>query len=104
MQDAIQSEAAMTQIDDGVDRLLLAPEGNNLISVLLVEDDASTSTVMIKLLASLGYKVQSAPCIADALRIVESGPVDVVLSDIGLPDGNGYELMTEIRKRCPAVG
>lgn len=74
------------------------------VHVLLVEDDAATSLVMGKLLCRLGYHVQSADSVAKALELIDKEPVDVMLSDISLPDGSGYELMDELRNRCSAVG
>jgi len=77
--------------------------------ILLVEDDAATSLVMGKLLTRLGYDVRSADSVAMALAIVDESPadeypIDIILSDIGLPDGTGYELMDELRSRCSAIG
>ena len=57
------------------------------------------------LLTRLGYEVLAAENMTDALRIAEEEEFDILLSDIGLPDGSGLELMKRIsKKRCvPAL-
>jgi CheY-like chemotaxis protein len=70
-----------------------------VVSVLLVEDDQSTSAVMSRLLRRIGYNVRTADCISIALELAIQEPVDILISDIGLPDGSGYELMRELRQR-----
>lgn len=73
-------------------------------TILLVEDDDSTLLVMSRLLKRMGYGVHTANCISGALSSIEQNPVDFVISDIGLPDGTGYDLMREIKIRCNVVG
>ena len=74
------------------------------LRLLIVEDHEDTARVLSRLLASSGFKVRTAGCAADALAAIESEPVDIVLSDVGLPDTTGYELMQEIRKRFNISG
>ena len=61
--------------------------------VLLVEDHPDTARTLARLLTSSGYKVQTAHSVASALQLADAEPFDVVVSDIGLPDATGYELM-----------
>ena len=72
--------------------------------VLLVEDDAMTARVMAKLLRQNGYLVTTANSVASALD-VEDGEYNLIVSDIGLPDGTGLDLMRAIRRRrdVPAI-
>jgi len=42
--------------------------------------------------------------VAAALRLAESHPFDVVISDLGLPDGSGYEVMQQLRARYGLPG
>jgi signal transduction histidine kinase/ActR/RegA family two-component response regulator len=72
--------------------------------VLLVEDHAPTRQVLAHLLAHRAFAVSAAASVAEALALAESGRFDVLISDIGLPDGNGYDLMTELRDRHATVG
>jgi CheY-like chemotaxis protein len=66
--------------------------------VVLVVDDNPDSRDLVELaLVTQGATVMTADCGVEALRIVEKTPPDVLLSDIGLPEMDGYELMKKIR-------
>jgi CheY-like chemotaxis protein len=65
--------------------------------ILVVDDHGDTLRSMKMLLARLGYEVLAAENMTDALRIAEKQHFDILLSDIGLPDGNGLELLRKIR-------
>lgn len=64
--------------------------------VLLVEDHADTAEVMIRLLKSYGIQVTLAGCVKDALQAIQAEQFDLLISDIGLPDGSGLELMRQV--------
>jgi signal transduction histidine kinase/CheY-like chemotaxis protein len=67
-------------------------------SILLVEDHADTLRAMNRLLASLGYTVHCATSVADAMELIDKQPFDLVISDLGLPDGSGLEIMRRLRE------
>jgi signal transduction histidine kinase/ActR/RegA family two-component response regulator len=67
--------------------------------LLLVEDHADTAKVMGLLLQNLGHRVATAHSVADALELAHQQPFDVVLSDLGLPDGSGLDLMRELARK-----
>jgi CheY-like chemotaxis protein len=67
--------------------------------VLVVDDHDDTLRSMTMLLTRLGYEVLAAETMTDALRIAEEQHFDILLSDIGLPDGNGLDLLRKIRAR-----
>ncbi|HEY9010703.1 MAG TPA: response regulator [Devosia sp.] len=67
--------------------------------VLLVEDHKSTAVVLTNLLAARRYDVLSAGSVTEALAVADRHDFDVLISDIGLPDGDGYQLMKELRGR-----
>jgi two-component system, chemotaxis family, CheB/CheR fusion protein len=67
------------------------------LRILLVEDDAETAGSLTALLELEGARVFTAATAPDALRMLGSEPVDAIVSDISLPDMNGYELMRRIR-------
>jgi PAS domain S-box-containing protein len=69
------------------------------LRLLLVEDHADTARVLAKLLSLGGHEVTVAHSVADALAAAAGQPFDLVISDIGLPDGTGYELMRRLRDR-----
>ncbi len=72
--------------------------------ILLVEDHAPTSNTLTRLLTRRQYEVVSASCLADARAAASRENFDLLISDIGLPDGNGYELMSELRGRHKLIG
>jgi CheY-like chemotaxis protein len=65
--------------------------------ILVVDDHDDTLRSMKLLLTRLGYEVLAAENMTDALQIAEEQPFDILLSDIGLPDGSGLELLKRIR-------
>lgn len=68
--------------------------------ILVVEDHKDTREVMTGLLTRWGYIVSTAETLRDGLRLLDTEPaVDVILSDIALPDGTGYALVAEARRR-----
>lgn len=73
--------------------------------VLVVEDHADTIHVLKILLESRGCKVFSASTVAEALEVLLKESFDVLLCDVGLPDGDGVKLISAIRCFCatPAI-
>jgi signal transduction histidine kinase len=67
--------------------------------LLLVEDHESTRQALGKLLQKRGYEVVTAGSVAQALACAEAGRFDLVISDLGLPDGDGAMLMIALRDR-----
>ena len=67
--------------------------------VLIVEDESNLRLVLGKELERLGYAVQSVSDGEAALRLLEEGAVDVLLSDINMPGMNGIELLRRVRER-----
>jgi signal transduction histidine kinase len=74
------------------------------IRILLVEDNADTLKVMARLLTRRGYEVATALDLASALACAEVGEFDLVISDIGLPDGSGFDLLPQLHARQPIPG
>ena len=74
-------------------------------SVLLVEDHADSARVLTALLRRRGYKVYHANTVAEAQALYRSEPVDVIVSDLGLPDGNGLDLIKELQaiRKVPSI-
>ncbi|HZN67476.1 MAG TPA: PAS domain S-box protein [Tepidisphaeraceae bacterium] len=67
------------------------------VRLLLVEDHPDTLRVLKRLLEKMGYAVYTAASAAAALNVLATQSVDVLVSDIGLPDATGHELMRKIR-------
>ena len=72
--------------------------------LLIVEDHADTARVLSRLLRKRGYEVLIAGTVARALEIIATETVEIVVSDVGLPDGTGYELIRRARELRPLTG
>ena len=73
--------------------------------ILLVEDHHDTARAMSRLLNMSGYSVHTANSYQSALEICDQHQFDLVISDVGLPDGSGYDLMREMLEReCATKG
>lgn len=72
-----------------------------MCSILLVEDHYDTQQAFAAILRSWGHQVGTTESVAGGLKFLGSNRVDVVLSDIGLPDRNGYDFIAEARQRTP---
>ncbi|RYD50132.1 MAG: PAS domain-containing hybrid sensor histidine kinase/response regulator [Verrucomicrobiaceae bacterium] len=72
--------------------------------VLVVEDNRDARRAVTLWLQSLNYHVTEADCVNEALRLAETVVIDIVISDIGLPDGTGYDVMTRLRDRGGVIG
>ena len=70
------------------------------LDILVVENHADTLKYLSMYLESLGHAVRAAHNMHEALEQLASAPCDVLISDIGLPDGDGWELMR--RAHLPA--
>ncbi|PZR74036.1 MAG: hypothetical protein DLM52_10050 [Chthoniobacterales bacterium] len=67
--------------------------------ILLVEDHDQTRATMAQLLERRGHTVDSAPTAEVAHAKAASGVYDLLISDLGLPDGDGHQLMAELHRR-----
>jgi CheY-like chemotaxis protein len=69
----------------------------NGIRVLVVEDDADTRELLRAILARCGAEVTVAANGGAALQALERAPYDVLVSDIAMPGGDGYDLIRKVR-------
>jgi PAS domain S-box-containing protein len=76
-----------------------SPHDPKGLRILLVEDHVETAQVLGMLLRHLGHYVELAHTAQSAEALAFSAPFDVVISDIGLPDASGHELMRRLRVR-----
>ncbi|MEO8043579.1 MAG: ATP-binding protein [Spartobacteria bacterium] len=72
--------------------------------ILLVEDHPTTATLMARLLRKRGHEVKVAHNKKDAILAGRAATFDILISDLGLPDGTGYEVMEALRHGTPVVG
>jgi PAS domain S-box-containing protein len=82
----------------------LRPSNTAPLRVLLVEDDRDTAVTLSKLLRFSGHQSEIAGDVASALALASAQPFDLVISDIALPDGTGYQLMQQIRENYGIPG
>ncbi|MGH7350026.1 MAG: response regulator, partial [Candidatus Rokuibacteriota bacterium] len=80
------------------------------VHVLVVDDDEETREVMEVALGFEGARVTTAPSVADAVAAIERRWPDVLVSDIGMPGEDGYDLIRKVRRleavrgrRLPAI-
>ena len=71
--------------------------------LLLVDDHGPTRSTLAQMLGRRGFEVSAAGTVAEARELARDRSFDLVLSDIGLPDGDGCSLMTELRERQPGL-
>jgi len=81
-----------------------AETDRHLHRILLVEDHQPTAQTLNQLLTRRKYEVVVANCLAEARECANRDDFDLLISDIGLPDGNGCELMNELRDRPNFIG
>lgn len=70
-----------------------------MVKILLVEDDATLAMGMEYTLKNEGFDVTVASTLKEARERLENYKIDLVLLDLMLPDGSGYELCRELRKK-----
>ncbi|HSG40603.1 MAG TPA: ATP-binding protein [Thermoanaerobaculia bacterium] len=71
--------------------------------VLIVEDHPDTLSAMAELVEMFGYEVRTAGTVDSALQVAAGEKIDVLVSDIGLPDGSGLDLMRRLLDHQPEV-
>jgi signal transduction histidine kinase len=76
---------------------LECPPELNGIRVLVVDDEADTRELLQAILAACGAQVKTASSAAAALEAVAEEVFDVLISDIGMPDEDGYSLIAKVR-------
>ena len=75
------------------------PVSQLTLKALIVEDFETMRKAVVKVLSSLNMKVIEAGNGIEALKVLDSEPVDIVFSDLVMPEMDGFELCEEIRRR-----
>jgi two-component system, OmpR family, response regulator len=73
------------------------------VRVLLVEDDDDNRELMAEVLESAGHEVVPASSGARGLEALAAGPIDVVVTDVGMPGMGGLELARAAKRMAPRV-
>lgn len=74
------------------------------VTVLLVEDEVDTLDLLTIILESYGARVKGVTSANEALAVFSQGQPDVLISDIGMPGMDGYELIRQVRELSPDRG
>ena len=74
-----------------------------MLNILIVEDDHNQMKIMSAFLRAYGYHTLSAADGEEALKVLESEHVDMVISDIMMPNMDGYELTRQLRRFAPRL-
>jgi PAS domain S-box-containing protein len=97
--DAVPAEARKKRVDDRATGKTFKP-----LRILLVEDHQDTRRALSRLLTHFGHKVVTADNVRRAMEIIDSDTINVLLCDIGLPDGSGYDVVSRARSKRPIKG
>jgi PAS domain S-box-containing protein len=97
--------ASALKLPTAKDPQIVARQNPQEISILLVEDHEDSAEVMSRLLRERGYSVQTVGTVGDALKILDEREFSLLISDIGLPDGSGIDLIRQVRNvsAIPAI-
>jgi signal transduction histidine kinase/CheY-like chemotaxis protein len=79
------------------------PRPDEAVRVLLVDDDPRLLTVLSDVLRSEGHAITTAATGEEALAMFDPGAHDVVITDLGMPKMNGWEVAQRIKTRSPAT-
>lgn len=71
--------------------------------ILLVEDDSDSRNTLTRLLQKWGHEVEAAENLQCGRSFLETTHFDVIVSDIALPDGTGYALVSEARRHAQPI-
>ena len=76
----------------------------NLITrILIVDDDVQIRNMLRQMLELEGYEVMDAPDGKEALRLYLENPIDLIITDIIMPEKEGIEIIMELRRQFPDV-
>jgi CheY-like chemotaxis protein len=101
----LTSAVAMRDLDNAT---VLQPEGNGLpdgfselldgLRILVVDDELDSRELITAILTRCGSEVKCTQSAAEALRALRDWKPDLLLSDIGMPQEDGYNLIRKVRK------
>ena len=73
------------------------------LRILVIEDHEATRRTMMRMLERRGHVVYGAGSGEHAIQTLQEHPVDLVISDVGLPDTNGFALLPRLREIQPGI-
>lgn len=76
---------------------------SEIMAILVVDDQPEVATTLADILELKGFKVYPAFSGLEALKVLDEHPIDILLTDVRMPDMNGVALYLESRKKHPSV-
>jgi two-component system alkaline phosphatase synthesis response regulator PhoP len=73
------------------------------VRILVVEDERNVAETLTERLGAAGYTVTRADSVGSARHAMSGGSWALALLDVGLPDGNGFDLVRSLREQSPAT-
>jgi CheY-like chemotaxis protein len=73
------------------------------VSILLVDDNEDARVTVARILEMSGYRVTQAPNARAASALLKEQAPDLVITDIFMPEGDGFEMLNELRSREPNI-
>lgn len=74
------------------------------LTILLAEDHADTAEALSRLLEDEGHRIFAVSTVEDAIAVGRREKVDLLITDLGLPDGSGHQLLGRLREVRPVEG
>jgi len=72
-------------------------------TILIIDDEENLRKLLVRVIELEGYTVYQAGTVKDGLKVLSKESINVVVSDVKLPDGNGIELAGKIKREYPAA-
>lgn len=72
-------------------------------NILIVDDEEQLRKLLTRIISLDGFKVVQASTLKAAMEVLSSQPIDVVLCDVRLPDGNGVDFVKTIKRNFPSI-
>ena len=72
--------------------------------ILVVDDEVLIQNILRKILEKEGYQVRTATSGSEALKLMAAEPADIVISDVRMPEMDGFELLKQLKESYPASG
>ena len=69
--------------------------------ILIIDDEEKLRSLMARIISLEGFEVVEASDCKSGLKKAEQNELDVILCDVKLPDGNGVELTSVLKEKCP---
>lgn len=100
---AVTLEASRAQAQPA-EPIRATPPRSRHLRILLVEDHEETREVLDRLLKRDGHEVHAAGSCAETRQLLDKQVFDLVISDLGLPDGSGHDVLRDAASRTPVPG